>query len=306
MFYTDMTFPEFNEKFSTEEACLEAIFQCRWPRGFVCAHCGHNDGYRLQTRRSIECCVCGRQKSITSGTIFHRSKTPLRIWFHIIYELAHDKGGASTLKLAKRFGIHGDTIWHIVSKIRIAMGCRDENLQLAGFIELDEAFFGGKTKRSSGKTATEDKVQVLVLVESEGRNAGNLVMQVIESDSPDNISPVIERKVESEPGGQHFRTDGRGTHHVVMNHGHHIEMTRVPSHLKDQYLRCADLAISHAKRFFQGTYHHFCKIHIQRYLDEFCYRWNRRHLERQLATHLIGACALHPAISYVNLQAKAA
>ncbi|MBX9666912.1 MAG: transposase [Candidatus Obscuribacterales bacterium] len=60
-------------------------------------------------------------------------------------------------------------------------------------------------------------------------------------------------------------------------------------------MRCSSLAISHAKRFFKGTYHHFCKIHIQRYLDEFCYRWNRRHLEKQLATHLIGTCALHRA-----------
>lgn len=306
MFYLDLTFPEFNDKFSTEEACVEAIFQARWPRGFVCPTCGHNDGYRLRKRPVVECCVCGCQKSITAGTIFHRSKTPLRIWFHIIYEMAHDKGGASALKLAKRFGVHQDTVWHLVSKIRTAMGSRDENLSLAGFIELDAAFFGGKTKKSTGKTATEDKVQVLVLVESEGRNAGNLVMQVIESDSTEDIDSVISTKVESEPGGQRFRTDGRGTHHVVMNHGHHIDMTPIPKHLKDQILRCADLAISHAKRFFKGTYHHFCKIHIQRYLDEFCYRWNRRHLENQLASHLIAACALHPAISYVELQTKTA
>jgi hypothetical protein len=306
MIYTDLTFLEFDAKYSTEEACLEAIFQARWPRGFVCPTCGHNDGYRLMTRPSVECCVCKSQKSITAGTIFHKSKTSLRIWFLIIYEMAHDKGGASALRLAKRFGMHQDTIWHIISKVRTAMGARDENVCLAGFIELDEAFFGGKTKRSSGKSATEDKMQVLVLVEAEGRNAGNLVMQVIESDSPDDIEPVIASKVESEPGGQQFRSDGRSTHHVVMNHGHHIDMTPIPSYLKDQVLRCADLAISHAKRLFKGTYHHFCKIHIQRYLDEFCYRWNRRHLERQLATHLIAACALQPAVSYVNLQAKAA
>lgn len=306
MFYTDLTFPEFAAKFSTEEACLDAIFDARWPRGFVCPTCGHDDGYRLTTRPVVECCVCKRQKSITAGTIFHKSKTPLPIWFLIIYEMSHDKGGASSLRLAKRFGLNQDTVWHIVSKIRTAMASRDENLSLAGLIELDEAFFGGKTKKSSGKTATEDKVQVLVLVESEGRNAGNLVMQVIASDSPDDIDPVIASKVESEPGGQYFRSDGRSTHHVVMNHGHHIDMKPIPSHLKDQLLRCADLAISHAKRLFKGTYHHFCKLHIQRYLDEFCYRWNRRHLEKQLATHLIAACALHPAIGYSSLQAQAA
>lgn len=306
MFYMDLTHPEFDEKFSTEEACRQAIFDWRWPRGFICPTCGHNDGYRLMTRPSVECCVCGSQKSITAGTMFHKTKTPLRIWFLIIYEMAHDKGGASVMRLAKRFGMHYDTVWNIVSKVRVAMGARDENLTLAGYIELDEAFFGGRTKQSTGKTATEDKVQVLVLVESEGQNAGNLVMQVIESSSPGGLDQVISKKVESEPGGQWFRTDGWGTHHVIINNGHRLNMTPVPNHLLDKVMRCVSLAISHSKRFFKGTYHHFCKIHIQRYLDEFCYRWNRRHLERQLATHLVAACVLHKPVNCVSLLAPAA
>lgn len=306
MFYTDLTFTQFEEKFSSQEACLQAVFEARWPRGFICPSCGHNDGYRLNTRPVVECCLCGAQKSITGGTIFHKTKIPLRIWFLLIYEIAHDKGGASALRLAKRFGMYNDTVWNMVSKVRSAMGARDENLTLAGFIELDEAFFGGKTKKSTGKTAREDKAQVLVMVEAEGHSAGNLVMQVIESSSPDDMDPVIADKVDSECGGQRFRTDGWGTHHVVMNHGHSINMTPIPKYLQDKVMRCANLAISHAKRFFKGTYHHFCKLHIQRYLDEFCYRWNRRHLERQMATHLIAACVFHEPITYAQLRAVAA
>lgn len=220
--------------------------------------------------------------------------------------MAHDKGGTSVLRLSKRLGMHYDTVWHIVHKIRKAMGARDEFLTLAGTIEMDEAFFGGRSKKPGPKAPRDNKVEVLVMVESEGWQAGNLVMQVIENDRIEDLKPIIERKVESEPGGQLFRADGLGRHHVVTIFGHQISMGPVPKALQDQLLRCVNLAVSHAKRFFKGTYHHFCKTHIQRYLDEFCYRWNRRHLERQLFSHLLAACTFHPGISCVSLRAKTA
>ena len=301
-----MTFLEFSNKYSTQEECLQAIIDARWPHGFICPDCGHNDGYRLHTRPVIECCVCGNQQSIMAGTLFERTTTPLRIWFSIIYEVAHDKGGASALRLSKRFGMRRSTIHNILHKVRIAMGTRDANLTLAGYIEMDEAFFGGKSKKVPGESATRNKKQVLVLVESEGKQAGNVVMKVIDSGSPEDLAPVIAEKVESEPGGQWFRSDGWGSLHVVINDGHLIEMTAIPKALLDSELRCASLAVSHAKAFFKGTYHHFCKKHIQRYLDEFCYRWNRRHLEPQIASHLITACVLHPAVHNLDLLARAA
>ncbi|MBK9141750.1 MAG: transposase [Candidatus Melainabacteria bacterium] len=83
-------------------------------------------------------------------------------------------------------------------------------------------------------------------------------------------------------------------------------MTPVPKSFQDEVFRCVSLAISHAKRFFKGTYHHFCKTHIQKYLDEFCYRWNRRHLEKQLASHLLTACALQEPVSRAQLLPMAA
>ncbi len=299
MRYINMTFQEFFDRFNSEEACLQAIFEARWPRGFVCGYCGHNDGNRISTRRSIQCCVCRRQTSITSGTVFERSKTPLRLWFLIIYEMSQDKGGASVLRLSKRFGMHYSTAHAVARKIRKAMGSRDQNLTLAGFIELDEAFFGGRNKTPGPKSPRDNKVEVLVMVESEGKQAGNLVMKVIESDGIDEISAVVKDKVESDPPGQWFRSDGLSRHHVVRSHGHRITMTPVPKILQDEVLRCVNLAISHAKRFFKGTYHHFCKTHIQEYLDEFCYRWNRRHLEKQLAAHLIVACALQEPVTHL-------
>jgi len=305
MTHVNMNLRQFQKRFCSEEACLQAIFAARWPRGFVCPYCEHNGGTRITTRRSMQCSLCRRQTSITAGTVFEGSKTLLMIWFLIIYFVAHDKGGASATRLAKQLGVSRGTVWSILQRVRMAMASREENLTLAGYIEMDEAFFGGRSKsKQMRKPRSANKKQVLVLVESEGCQAGNLVMKVIESSQYKDLEPILRDKIESEPAGQWFRSDGLGSHHVVIALGHRINMAPVASALLDQELRCVSLSISHAKRFFKGTYHHFCKMHIQRYLDEFCYRWNRRHLERQLASHLIAACSLHPPIRYIQIPAS--
>lgn len=305
MAYIELTLPQFVRRFNSEESCLQAVFSARWPRGFVCPRCQHNGGYRLPGRRTIQCYSCRRQSSITSGTLFHRSHLPLTIWFLLIYLIANDKGGASTMRLSKQLGLHYTTAWFAVQKIRFAMATREENLKLAGYIELDEAFFGGKSRnkrtRNGPKPPAEKKRQVLVMVESEGRQAGNLVMKVVRDATYNTVRSVIETKVEQGPHGQWFRSDAWQAHGAATAFGHKIEMTHIPNHLQDSELPCMSLAIAHAKRFLLGTFHQFCKKHLQRYLDEFCYRWNRRHLATQLASRLIHACALSPAITYSQI-----
>jgi hypothetical protein len=223
----------------------------------------------------------------------------------MIYLIAHDKGGASTLKLSKQLGMHYATTWFIAQKIRFAMANREENLTLAGYIELDEAFFGGKARnkrtRRGPKLPSQKKKEVLIMVESEGYQAGNLVMKVIKDATLDTLKPIIAAKVDAEPGGQWFRSDAWQAHDVVMQFGHRIKMSHIPNACQDQELPCMSLAITHAKRFLLGTFHQFCKRHLQRYLDEFCYRWNRRHLAQQLASHLLTACTLCSPITYASL-----
>jgi hypothetical protein len=211
--------------------------------------------------------------------------------------MAHDKGGISAMRLSKHIRVNRETAWFMLQKLRWAMGDRDAGLTLAGYIELDEAFFGGRAKsKRSKKPPSTGKTQVLVMVESEGERAGNVAMRVIPNDGVDAIKHVVGRKVESDPPGQWIRSDGRGSHHIVMSLGHRIQMGHIPASQQDLFMRCVNLAVSHAKRMFKGTYHQFCQKHIQRYLDEFCYRWNRRDLFEELAHRLLSACVLHSPI----------
>ncbi len=141
MNYISLTLPEFQTRFCDEEACLKAIFDAKWPHGFVCPHCEHNGGYRVYRRRNMECACCGKQTSITADTVFERSHVPLVTWFLVMYLMAQDKGGVSGQRLADQLGMRYATVLSMLHRLRDAMGARDENLTLAGYIELDESFF---------------------------------------------------------------------------------------------------------------------------------------------------------------------
>jgi hypothetical protein len=131
-----MTAVEFCSRYSSEAQCLDAIERIRWPQGFICPNCEHDCCYSLKGRGLIQRAVCRHQTSVTAGTIFHESRVPLPFWFWMIYAVAHDKGGASALRLSQQLNMHYATVWNIVQKIKHAMCRRDENILLAGLIEL--------------------------------------------------------------------------------------------------------------------------------------------------------------------------
>lgn len=221
----------------------------------------------------------------------------------MFYLVSQDKGGTSATRLSNQLGIAYSTAWNNLHKIRTAMASREERLTLAGFIEMDEAFFGGKPNPNrKTKDPLDNKVTVMVMVESEGYHAGNLVMRVVDDTTYQTIKEVINEKVDSDPPCQMFRTDGWQAHSAARGAGHQLLMR------KTQYtpttidpLRCAHLAIQHLREFFKGTYHHFCKIHMQRYLDEFCFRWNRRDKWQQIASRLITACVFQSPLTYDSI-----
>lgn len=306
MIFPELNLAQFSARYNSEEACLEAIFEYRWPRGFTCPSCGHGHGYRLSKPRTMQCASCRKQVSITAGTIFHRSKIPLVKWFLAVYLFSHDKGGCSALRMSKELGVRYTTAWLMLQKMRICMGERDAKLTLAGSIELDEAYVGGRSKnKSRGLSPFHGKVEVLVMVESEGTSAGNVVMKAMSGSRIEFLREVFAQKLESDPPGQYVRADALGQHHMVLGLGHRLKMTKMTHDELNREMVCVSLAISHLKRFFKGTYHHFCKIHIQRYLDEFCYRWNRRHLEKQIASRLLKACVLHRKVFAKQIRASA-
>lgn len=291
-----MTLVEFQNRFRSEENCLDALEELRWPGGFICPNCEHDVGYRLTARRLIQCAVCRYQASVTAGTIFHKTRVSLVHWFWMIYMVAQDKGGASASRLATQLGMHHSTVWHIVHKIREAMSNREEARQLAGLIELDEGYFGG-TGRGVG-AGKKHKTQVVVMVETEGDHAGCVKMQVADSLDRFAFRELVDQNIEP---SQHIKTDGLQAHWVLKSMGHDLDLRVVPGEESCEWLPWVHVMISNAKRFLLGTYHGVSKKHLQAYLDEFCFRVNRRFRERSLAWSLLRACVFSVPVTYAEL-----
>ena len=160
------TFQEFREWFATEDACLDYLEGLRWPEGFVCPECAGRQGWRISQRRMWMCATCGRKTSVTAGTIFHRSHTPISTWFAAAWFVTSTRNGTSALALQQQLGFGSyETAWAWLHKLRRAMVRPDREL-LSGFVELDETFVGGVSVGRPG--ASTDKVAVQVAVERVG------------------------------------------------------------------------------------------------------------------------------------------
>lgn len=293
-----MTIREFEKLFQTEEDCIGYIRETRWPNGFICPNCGHDDGYELATRYLIQCTVCRRQTSVIVGTIFEKTHMSLTTWFRMIYAIAQDKGGASSTRLANQFGIPQKTAWHMLHKIRTAMGNRNKLTQLGGNIELDEGFFCKEARKYQPVPMT--KTQVLVMVESEGERAGDIVMKVIDSASRDDIREVVNHYLQDEQ--HYFTTDGAHAHWVLKSMGHKVDIKPSPGRIAVERLPWMHTFMSLARRFLMGTYHGVSPKMLQLYLDELCFRANRRFQQSSICQSLLRACIFTLPITSAELR----
>lgn len=236
--------------------------------------------------------------------------------------IAQDKGGTSALRLATQLGMHYSTVWHIVQKIRYAMGRRDEGILLAGFIELDEGVIGpharkpGRPSRSNGGTAPRKKrlgrlpqpggkrklqTEVIVMVERENAQAGNLAMKVIMKTTRDDLKEAVGLRVEDNQ--QWFKSDAYQSHFAIRSMGHNLQALRLAkTPLSVEELPIVHRAIALLKRFLMGTYHGVSDRYLQAYVDEFCFRWNRRHSQNSIVSSLLKACALAVPCTYAELK----
>ena len=141
-----MNIIEFQRKYGTEEQCRQYLLEKRWPEGFECPRCNHKAYFNVQSRELYHCKACNYQSSVSAGTIFDKTRTPLVKWFMAIYLMGEDKRGINALALKKKIGVSYTTAWTMLQKIRHAMGKRDGSYYLSGIVELDEAFFGAPTQ----------------------------------------------------------------------------------------------------------------------------------------------------------------
>ena len=164
-----MTIQQFRQLFGEEEQCWKRLTEGRWPRGFGCPRCGRGSRGYLKAQRVPECRVCGYQGSVRAGTIFHKTRVPLRDWLWAIYRMSQGKKGISAVQLSKEIGVSYPTAWRMQHKIRRAMAEGEKGPHWRGLVEVDEGYVGGGEKgRGRGGRGAQTKSMVAVAVEHRG------------------------------------------------------------------------------------------------------------------------------------------
>ncbi len=276
---------KFQKKFSTEEACEKYLFNLRWPDSFKCPKCKHDDYYYISTRKLYECKECGHQTSLTAGTVMHRSKLSLTVWFWVIYLVSNDKRGRSALAISQLLELNYRTAWRLLHKIRHAMSERDANYQLVGLVEMDDTYFGAPRPKTDGRGTTKTRV-IVALSKDDNGHPQYVRMKVIKAVSTSEIKNAAEDYIRK---GSIISTDGHSSYLQLKESYTHKYQNYYESD-NTEFMKWLHVVIGNAKTYILGTYHGLEDKFMQAYLDEFCYRFNRRFSTKQLFGRLLNAC----------------
>lgn len=266
---------EFQQRFPDEQACRDYLENLKWPNGFRCGKCGHNHGYILKTRQLIECAKCGRQESLTSGTVMHGSNLSLLLWFWAIFLMMSSKGGISAKEMQRKLGLKSYRAgWTMLHKLRRLISQEDKD-KLRGLVEVDEAYVGGEQEGERGRKKGR-KALIGVAVENRGKRMGRIRLEVIDDAGGGTLNNFMERRVSV---GSMVHTDGWNGYKGLTAKGyvHWRDVISGSERKATDVLSHVHLVISLLKRWLMGTHQGATsKKHLQAYLDEFVFRFNRR------------------------------
>lgn len=286
------TLSEFQRRFASEEACRGYLAQCRWPEGFRCPRCQHEEALHLPGRSLWRCKGCGHDTSATAGTILHRARVPLTHWFWAAYLVATHTPGLSALQLQRQLGLRRyETAWTMLQKLRRAMR-RPHREALREKVEVDETFIGNQQGLRGGREIG-DRVLVAGAVEVRGRAYGRIRLEVVPDSSATSLSGFVRRNVER---GTTVISDGWKGYLPLAAMGYRHRPKTVGREQPERALVILPRihqVFGNLKTWLRGTHHGVEAKHMQAYLDEFVFRFNRRRTPMAAFQSLLGLTGLH-------------
>jgi transposase-like protein len=299
---------EFEQRFGDEDTCAEYLAAARWPDGFACPRCRGSKGWRLESKSwTYECARCGRQTSVTAGTIMHHSKLPLATWFWAAYVMASQPNGISALQLQRELSLGSyKTAWLLCAKLRRSM-VAPGRAPLSGLIEVDktEIICRSKNDAVTGDVGRNHHGKMLVVgaVEVQELRSGRIRLSTVPDDSAASLHAFLVANVA--PGAT-AQTSGEAGYCGApgINHDPYV-IGAIDAHkVRPRVHR----VFSDLKVWALGVYHGLRRKHLQSYLDEFVFRFDRRRTRHAAFPSLLGIAAGHGPVTYdmlVSLGAKA-
>lgn len=266
---------QFFQQFPTDEACLEHLFNVRFGQGHECPKCKRSaKWYRLKSEQAFSCQWCGHHIHPMVGSIFEKSRTPLQLWFYAIFLFTTSKHGVSGKELQRQLGVTYKTAWRMAALIREHMAAVDGEEPIGGegkVVEVDETFVGGKTK---GMDWRKRKTVVMGMIERDG----DAMLKVVPDQSRWSLIPQITENVKA---GSEVHTDELRAYKKAIPVDRYTHKT--VNHSEGEYAKPDGTStnqiesfFNHLKKSIAGTHTSVSPKHLQRYVKEFEYRFNRR------------------------------
>lgn len=272
------TIGDFNKEFQDENTCLEDVFKRRYGNLKTCPKCKKDSTfYKVVDRKCYACQFCGHQLHPLAGTIFHKSPTPLKLWYYAIFLFSTSKNGVSAKELQRQLGVTYKTAWRMASQIRKLM--RQDGDKLSGVVEADETYIGGYRKRGQGG---KGKTPVLGLVER-----GGDVRAIVSSRETHLVLNHVKNNVEK---GTAIMSDQFGVYKKLVKLGYGHDSV---NHWRKEFVRnevhtnTIEGFWGQLKRSIRGTYTFVSVKHLQSYVNEFAWRYNERNSENSIFSSLL-------------------
>lgn len=313
--------PEFQRLFPEEATCAAFLERIRWSDGFVCAHCGSiGDPYRFANRPGVlRCRHCSRDTSLTAGTVMERTHTPLSVWFWAAYLVTSQTPGMSAVQFQRQLGLSRyETAFQILHKLRAGMVRPDQD-RIGGrhgeHVEADETWVGGRA-RGKGR-GVHEKALVASAVEVRqrskpggsldkrkgGRFAGRVRLAVVPDRSAKSLCGFVESAVE--PGATIITDDWSGYAGLTKRGYEHLAIAaQGDPQVSEEFMPIIHLVFSNLKTWLRGIHHGVSPQHLQSYLNEFTFRFNRRFYPFNAFRSLLGIASDVAAPTYAELYAE--
>lgn len=285
---------QFHKRFGDEKDCYEYLAQLKWVNGYQCKKCGYNKYGRGKKPYSRRCIRCKYDESSTAGTMFDKIKFSLLIAFHIIFKISARKKGMSSLELSNEFGLRQVTCWEFKQKLQQVMSSSG-NHKLTGEVHIDECWIGGPDEGKRGRSHGNKKMMVVALeIVKEG--VGRAYAQVIENASAKSFRPFFEKHIDKDA---QVKTDEWNGYAPLKKEYKHL--TQIPS---DSGKGFPDLHIHimNIKGWLRGIHHHCSKEHLQGYLNEYHFRYNRRNNTGAIFNTLLIRAIRHNPIRLISIS----
>lgn len=293
-----MTIIEFSKKYSTREDCLSYLSEQKWKDGYRCRQCGHTQYIKGNVCGSRRCKSCKYDESAMAHTVFHGVKFSLVKAFHICYRMSTKKG-MSSYEIAKEVGVTQTTAWLFCAKIRESMQSSGQH-PLTGEVHVDEYIIGGKEKGKPGRSLGKKK-PVLLMMEKRGKGKiGRVYAATLVNYKSETIYPILKDKINKEAK---IVTDEYPTYDKLKDTFNNAKQIKSEKGANFPELH---QQIMNMKSGLRGIHHQCNQKHLQSYLDQYCYRTNRRSMKRPIVMNLLNKMIQSKPFPYQYFKNKAA